>query len=228
MAEVSRRGAFFDLEKTLTPHAVEQVTALEFHRRGELSLAQILRVIWIYVRYDLGFIADFDAMKRSGAPVFGGRDAARDVLVFRDYFETHLRPAIYPDALAAVRAHQAAGDEVYLISATYGFMVEPYAALLGTTGWRGTTLEVVEGRCTGRITGIIPHQEKKAELVRDIARDRGLDLALSAAYGDSMNDVAMLSAVGHPFVVNPGKKLARLAADRGWATLRWTSPSSAR
>ena len=58
-----RRGAFFDLEKTMTPDAVEQVTALAFYRQGELSLLDVLTVAWIYLRYDLGLLGDLESMK---------------------------------------------------------------------------------------------------------------------------------------------------------------------
>ena len=47
----------------------------------------------------------------------------------------------------------------------------------------------------------------------DYATTRGVDLAESYAYSDSVTDVPMLSVVGHPVAVNPDKDLAREAID---------------
>lgn len=218
-----RWGAFFDLEKTLTPQTVEQAAALEMRRRGELSWAAILKIAWIYLRYDLGFIEDFEAMKRAGAPVFRGRDPARDERLFRELFDATFAAAIYPEARETVASLREAGAEIWIVSATYGFMVAPYAELLGAKGWFGTSLEVEDGRCTGRIVGRIPSQAVKAALVRDVIAARALDRGACHAFGDSLNDAEMLASVGHGHAVNPGKKLARLAEKRGWEIHRWGS-----
>ena len=43
-----------------------------------------------------------------------------------------------------------------------------------------------------------------------------IDLAASYAYSDSVTDLPMLEAVGHPVAVNPDKDLAREAKEREW------------
>ena len=54
------------------------------------------------------------------------------------------------------------------------------------------------------------------EALRELAEDRGIDLAESYAYGDSSNDIHMLESVGHPCAVNPDSKMKRAATTRGW------------
>ena len=44
----------------------------------------------------------------------------------------------------------------------------------------------------------------------------GVDLSSSYAYSDSITDLPMLEAVGHPVAVNPDRDLRRIAAERGW------------
>jgi HAD superfamily hydrolase (TIGR01490 family) len=217
----ARRAAFFDLERTLTPHAVEQAVGTAMWRRGELPTSAVLRMAWAYVRYDLGLISDFEAIKRSGAVGFAGRDHARDVALYSAWWAESGRDAVYPEARAAVAAFHAAGVPVWIVSSTYDFMVAPYASELGCAGYFGTTLEVVDGRCTGRLVGTVWHQELKARALREVSEAHGIDLSESWAFGDSVNDTAMLRAVGHPKVVNPGRTLGRLATERGWEVLRW-------
>jgi hypothetical protein len=52
----------------------------------------------------------------------------------------------------------------------------------------------------------------------------GYDLERSYAYSDSVTDVHMLEAVGHPHAVNPDRDLRRIAAARGWPVLVFTKP----
>ncbi len=216
-----KRGAFFDLEKTMTPDAVEQVTAIAFYRRGELSLMDVLTVAWIYLRYDLGLLSDFEAMKRLGAGVFGGRSAEGDVAAYADYFEDRLKGAIHPEALQLVGELHAASVEIYIVSSTYQFMVDPFARLFGVHDSFGATLEVKDGVCTGALEGEIYHQEAKAAVVRRLAAERGLDLEHSFAFGDSTNDRFMLEAVGRPYTVNPSRGLLKLARANDWPVLKW-------
>jgi phosphoserine phosphatase len=54
-----------------------------------------------------------------------------------------------------------------------------------------------------------------------LARQRGLALKDCYAYGDSPGDIDLLLAVGHPFVVNPIRGMARLAARKCWPVVRW-------
>jgi phosphoserine phosphatase len=60
-----------------------------------------------------------------------------------------------------------------------------------------------------------------------VARRHDVDLASSWAYSDSLTDLPMLEAVGHPVAVNPDAGLARTAGERGWPVERWTTLESA-
>ena len=219
-----RQAAFFDLEKTLTPHATEQEAAVMMARAGSLPWSALARVLFIYLQYNLGLISNFEAMKRSGARgVFRGRHHQTDVQLMQQMFEKRLNRFIYPQALEAIARFKAAGFELYIVSATYRFMVEPYAQHLGIQRVYGVDLELDEGVCTGLIKGTIFHQQHKADVVLQAGRD-GVALADSYAFGDSLNDLQMLQAVGHPVPVNPGSKLTAIARQRGWPVMRWQMP----
>ena len=79
----------------------------------------------------------------------------------------------------------------------------------------------------GRYSGDIEYYaygENKAVAVRDLAAQRGYDLAASHAYSDSVTDAPMLGVVGHGHVVNPDRTLRRLAAEHGWDVLTFRRP----
>jgi HAD superfamily hydrolase (TIGR01490 family) len=215
-----RQAAFFDLEKTLTPHATEQECALIFAKRGALPWSSLARVLYIYVKYDLGLISNFDEMKRFGAKIFIGRKHENDRQLMKTLFAERLHRFIYPQAHELMRRFKELGFEVYIVSSTYRFMVEPYAEALGVKRVYGVDLELKDGVCTGNITGTIYHQQFKAQVLHEAAAE-GISLADSYAFGDSLNDLPMLEAVGHPVPVNPGSKLLAAAAKRGWEPIRW-------
>jgi len=217
-----RAGAFFDLERTLTPDAVEQAVAVTLWRRGELPSRSMARVLWCYLRYNLGMLRRFEDLKAEGARIFSGRDPARDETAAEEVFAKSLRARIYPEARALVEEMRARGIHVAIVSSTYAFLVAPYARDLGVADYSGCKLETDgAGRCTGRLTGEIPHQQNKARIVQATAAAEGLDLAHSWAFGDSPNDLPMLEAVGHAVAVNPGSGLRRVAEARGWEIARW-------
>jgi len=216
-----RQAAFFDLEKTLTAHAAEQECALLLARRGLLPVTSLLRVLGIYLKYNLGLIGDFDQMKRFGAKIFAGRRPDRDLQLVEGLFQERLHRFIYPQAHDLVRGFSEREIPVYIVSSTYRFIVAPYARHLGVREFYGCDLESVGGVCTGNIVGTIYHQENKAAVVREIAARDGLSLQDCYAFGDSLNDRPMLEQVGHPVAVNPGGKLQQIARKRGWQIVRW-------
>ena len=76
-----RQGVFLDLERTLTEDAVEQVVSLAMWRRGDLGNGQVLRVLWCYLRYNLGLIRRFEDLKahaRERGQHLGGAEEPRD------------------------------------------------------------------------------------------------------------------------------------------------------
>jgi hypothetical protein len=70
--------------------------------------------------------------------------------------------------------------------------------------------------------------ENKALAMQELAADRGYDLSKSYAYSDSITDLHMLEAVGHPFAVNPDKELRRKATANGWPVLVFSKPVALR
>jgi hypothetical protein len=57
-----------------------------------------------------------------------------------------------------------------------------------------------------------------------VAAESGYDLADCYAYSDSITDLPMLEAVGHPTAVNPDRALRKAATEHGWPVLEFTWP----
>ena len=134
--------------------------------------------------------------------------------------EPVLRPLVYDEPLRLLERHRERGEPSYIVSAALQEVVEAMADDLGFDGALGTVCEVEDGVYTGRGVRSL-HGEHKAAAVRELAHERGYDLARSTAYSDSHTDLPFLEAVGNPVAVNPDRALRRVAAERGWPVLRF-------
>jgi HAD superfamily hydrolase (TIGR01490 family) len=112
-----------------------------------------------------------------------------------------------------------------LISGSVEPIVRPLARHLGVGEVLAARLETREGTTTGQLENGALAGEHKAQAIVRFAADRGIDLSEAYAYGDSLDDVPMLERVAKPAVVNPGRRLARLARARGWDVYRWPAPA---
>jgi HAD superfamily hydrolase (TIGR01490 family) len=136
-------------------------------------------------------------------------------------------PLVYAEPLHLVAQHRARGEEVWIVSATLREIVEAIADDLGFDGALGTVCEVVDGRYSGRAVRAL-HAANKADRVRELAAERGFELAACTAYSDSHTDLPFLESVGHPVAVNPDRRLRRIAAARGWPVLEFRERAHAR
>lgn len=130
-------------------------------------------------------------------------------------------PRIYPEVLRQAYDHQDAGLPVFIVTAASQEMAELLAHVLALDGGIGTRSEVRDGVYTGRPDGPFTYRSGKAEAIRQVAEERGIDLAASFAYSDSESDLPMLEVVGEPVAVNPDAELARIARERGWRIMRF-------
>ncbi|MGL5863915.1 MAG: 1-acyl-sn-glycerol-3-phosphate acyltransferase, partial [Phycicoccus sp.] len=96
-------------------------------------------------------------------------------------------------------------------------LVAPLAKRIGVDHVIATRYSVGDdGTFDGGIAGGFVWSRGKLAAVSEWAAAEGVDLAESFAYSDSIYDLPLLSAVGHPAAVNPDPRLALYAVARGW------------
>lgn len=131
-------------------------------------------------------------------------------------------PRLAASAHALVEAHRRAGDALVLTTATNRFLTEPIADAMRIDCLVATELELEGGVFTGRNTGVLNMQDGKLVRLRAWLATGGWPvdaLERSAFYSDSINDLALLGAVGRPVVVDPDPRLRVEAVRRGWPVI---------
>ena len=73
--------------------------------------------------------------------------------------------------------------------------------------------DIVDGRLTGKVKGEIVNGEKKAELLRAMAADLGIDRRQTIAVGDGANDLPMISIAGLGVAFNAKPVVRQKAAN---------------
>jgi alcohol-forming fatty acyl-CoA reductase len=228
-------AAIFDVDGTIS--ATRSTTSLLWLRQRQTSAWQhrrwLVSLLW---RAPFAWMADHvnrDLADRMVYAQFGGLSRRRLEDDAKRCCEEVLLPACFPDAVAEMAAHRDAGRRLVLVSGGLDVVLAPLARALGTE-LLAQRLVADGDRITGRHLGyaVLDEQpaamnqsERKAAALRRHADASGLDLAASVGYGDSVNDVAMLEAVGTAVAVNPDRGLTRIAAERDWQVRRWRLPA---
>ncbi|MBC7630276.1 HAD family phosphatase [Aeromicrobium sp.] len=225
----TRSAAFFDLDKTIIAKSSTLAFSKPFYDGGLLSRRAVLRSAYAQFMFALSG-ADHDQLEKMRAyltQMVTGWDVEVVRQAVAETLHTIIDPIVFDEAVTLIEQHQAAGRDVIIVSASGTEVVEPIGAMLGVDHVIATTLVHADGRYTGDVE-FYAYGPHKAVAMEQLALERGYDLSESYAYSDSETDAPMLSAVGHPFAVNPDKNLRRMAEENGWPVLVFVRPVALR
>jgi HAD superfamily hydrolase (TIGR01490 family) len=222
---VGRSAAFFDLDKTVIATSSALAFGRPFYRDGLITKRDVVKTAYAQFVFKRAG-ADEQTMARTRdyvAELCKGWRVEQVRQIVNETLHELIDPYVYAEAAALIEEHQAAGRDIVLVSASGDEMVQPIGAQLGVTDVIATRMKVVDGHYTGEIE-FYAAGPAKVEAVQALAAERGYNLEDCYAYSDSISDVGLLAAVGHPSAVNPDKGLRREATDRGWPILEFRHP----
>ena len=214
-------AAFFDVDNTILRGSSSFLFGKAAFKRGFFSRQDFWRFAWQQAR----FIArgetakTVDDIKDRALGLIEGHKADELAALTTEVYDRFICPKLWPETVRLAKQHIAEGREVWLVTATPQEIAEVIAERLGLTGGLGTIIERKDGILTGKLVGEPLHGKAKRTAVLALAKLRGIDLSKSFAYSDSVNDLPMLTAVGHAIAVNPDKALAKYARATEWKIL---------
>jgi HAD superfamily hydrolase (TIGR01490 family) len=165
------------------------------------------------------------AFNREFYRVYKGLDTETIRRLAKETLDAVSLPRIYPKAVQAIRAHRRNGTRVVLLTGALDFLVDPISPLADEIIC--AKLAEYEGKFTGALEETPIAGEARSAHMRRWASDRGVDLKDCWAYADSVSDLPMLAAVGHPVAVNPDDALRDEAERLGFAVADWSLPYGA-
>jgi phosphoserine phosphatase len=106
------------------------------------------------------------------------------------------RVRLSPGAERMLQQMKKAGIKTMVISGGFTFFTERIKAKLGLDYAAANTLEISDGKLTGKVLGKIIGAEGKAEALRKVSQELGLKREQIIAIGDGANDLKMMSEAG--------------------------------
>ncbi len=106
------------------------------------------------------------------------------------------RMALSPGAEMLIGSCRGRGIRTLLVSGGFSAFTERLKARLGIDEALSNTIEIVNGRLTGRVLGEIVDGAVKARKFREVMRSLGAARAQTVAIGDGANDIPVLAEAG--------------------------------
>lgn len=215
---MNEKIAFFDIDHTLVKRSTAEYFIFEALSRGLRLEPLLLTIPGLYFGYRFRNVS-WDTWHRKIPGISGYADTLL-ADVARSCFERRGRAAIYPEMRDLVESLRARGISVWLATSSVDFIVRPIAEELRADGLIASALEFDGGVSTGRFAGKPVFGVEKLNRVVELAGSLSVDVADCSFHSDSVHDLPLLESCGRAVAVNPDHRLARVARERGWETLR--------
>ena len=117
-------------------------------------------------------------------------------------------------AIELVELLHSKGHCISLVSGGFTNILQPLVEQLKIDFYRANTLEIVDGRLTGKVLGSIVDRAAKAQALKEFAQACSVELSDTVAIGDGANDLDMMAIAGISIAFN-AKPIVQAAADYG-------------
>ena len=117
-----------------------------------------------------------------------------------------------PGARTLIRTLQRLGHTVCVVSGGFHNVIDPLLKELNITHFRANTLEIIDGKLTGKVVGPIIDRAAKAQALKDFSTIEKIHIDQTIAIGDGANDLDMIAMAGLGIAFN-AKPAVKAAAD---------------
>ncbi len=212
-------AAIFDLDNTIIlGKSVERRFFYRLLRERRIGFRELARLAGLLVR-NLHRLSPL--IFHTHKLYLAGKSVSEMEQLATQYITEEILSRISHPALSKLAQHRAAGHFLVILTGCPDFLIAPLSPHLKADTIICGRLERGAGRFTGYTESPYPYGIGKRLLLDQLAVTHGIDISQSFAYADRLSDLEILSAVRYPAVVNPGRRLARIAKARGWEVLHW-------
>lgn len=215
-----REAVLLDMDHTLIDGNSAYFFMKYLRREGRVSLRQMAQSVYWLLQYRFNVI-DMPLVSRRAFAQMAGDSEAELLAHNGRWFVEYVQPAIFRDAVLMIERHKRKGRLLAIVTASTRYAAEPLAQHLGIEHVICTRLVTSNGCFTGRFEEPLCYGDGKVHWVREFSRAHDVDLSRSYFYTDSLSDLPLMRAVGHPVAVNPDPKLLRHCLRVGWPVLKF-------
>ena len=212
--------ALFDMDGTIIDGDTNDISIHQYLAQGLIDKSVIDKLNYFEDLFYKGVLDINEFVRFAVTPLLNFSKEKRD-LVLDSIVKNNIYPKVRLEALKQIKFHQDRGDTVVIVTSTMDYLVEVVARYLKVEYYLGAPMEQQDGRLTGKQAGIVPFQQDKITCVKEFAMRHHLSLEGMYGYGDSVNDIPMLSICEHKFAVNPNQKLLEHEFIKECTVLNW-------
>lgn len=209
----------FDLDGTLIKGQSQKYFAKYLYRIGIISGVDFLAALIWFAGYRIGIIDDPGTAMNKFYSFLKGKDPRVVDEIARDFFNKELKAHINMATASTLGDHRKLGRRILIASNAPEFIVKCAAEFLKASDYLATKFEISSGVYTGRVTGDLMYNINKSKAVSNFIATQRLNHRALWVYTDHISDLPLLEIAKNKIVVNPDRKLAKLANKLKWKTI---------
>jgi phosphatidylglycerophosphatase C len=190
------RLVFVDFDRTLTTRDTILPLGLFLYRAQLTRRHGVSRLLWAALLLKFRALSNHRFKEEFCRCLLQGETHERIVQLSAEFATRHLGSVFRKPLVRILHEHRESGDEVYIVSSNFAFVLLPLQQQLDVNGVIATELEMVDGRCTGKLAGRACAGSEKVRRV--LARFGHERVRQAVAYGDSEDDRQLLEFVQTP------------------------------
>ncbi|MEH6568061.1 MAG: phosphoserine phosphatase SerB [Halioglobus sp.] len=198
----NRRLVAFDMDSTL----IEAEVIDELAKAAGVG-DQVIAITEAAMRGELDFTESFQAR----VALLKGLDSAALASIAKEL-------KITEGAQHLISTLRTLGYKTAILSGGFTYFAEYLQQKLGIDYIYANELDIVDGVVSGVVKGTVVDGARKAQLLRELADEQGIDLQQVIAVGDGANDLPMLSIAGLGIAFR-AKPLVKKSAEQSISTL---------
>ena len=198
----NRRLVAFDMDSTL----IEAEVIDELAKAAGVG-DQVIAITEAAMRGELDFTESFQAR----VALLKGLDSSALARIAKEL-------KITEGAEHLIATLRTLGYKTAILSGGFTYFAEYLQQKLGIDYIYANELDIVDGAVSGIVKGAVVDGARKAQLLRELADDQGIDLQQVIAVGDGANDLPMLSIAGLGIAFR-AKPLVKKSAEQSISTL---------
>jgi HAD superfamily hydrolase (TIGR01490 family) len=214
---IMKKIILFDVDNVIVKGQTQKILINFLLKKRRISILFFLNLYIWFILYKIGLIKDTFRIRNKAFKAF--KNCEKDDIdnLFKEFFEKEIKQRIVSQSHDLVRDYLNKNYEVILVSASLSEIVNNLKRYLALNYSVSTELEILNGHYTGRVSGDIPYGTNKINMVKKLLNTYGFSLVDSYAYTDHISDMPLLELVTHPGVINPDRKLRKMAKLKNWS-----------
>jgi HAD superfamily hydrolase (TIGR01490 family) len=210
--------ALFDVDGTLLNENTSIILLKSLYLDKKINLWTLLKAKYHNFLFRINRF-DLEDMKKFSLKFMKGWNKKELDEYCNEIFIKQIKPKLHLDMIKKINEHKNKNDLIVLLSAAPEIITSKIVKYIKADFSINSIIEIQNGIISGNLKKIC-FAENKYEYFMNFCKEKKINLNKSYFYTDSYTDLKVLNCIGFPNVVNPDKKLKKIAKEKGWNIIR--------